>query len=112
MFTHIIQHIASCWCIVFIKIFCLQPINQRFAATCQGGSSNAALKLHLSHPVFGCTHLREIVFHLQSIWDWENQPDVQSCLLKESLCLGFGSWTDSQPCGMAAVEGLFKLHPG
>lgn len=56
--------------------------------------------------------LRNRVFHLQSIWNWGNQPDVQSCLLKQSPCLGFGSWTDSQPCGMAAVEGLFKLHPG
>ena len=55
---------------------------------------------------------RNRVFHLQSIWNWGNQPDVQSCLLKQSPCLGFGSWTDSQPCGMAAVEGLFKLHPG
>lgn len=33
------------------------------------------------------------------------QPDVQSYLLSPCLC--FGSWTDSQPCGMAAVEGAF-----
>lgn len=39
----------------------------------------------------------EIIFHFQSIWVWgENQPDVQSCLLKESHCLGSGSSSDSQ----------------
>lgn len=56
--------------------------------------------------------LRNRVFYLQFIWNWGDQPDVQSCLLKQSPCLGFGSWTDSQPRGMAAVEGLFKLHLG
>lgn len=86
---------------------------QMLAVTCQEGSSHAGSNLPLSRPCLQLNQsLRNRVFHLQSIWNWGNQPDVQSCLLKQSPCLGFGSWTDSQPCGMAAVEGLFKLHPG
>lgn len=86
---------------------------QMLAVTCQEGRSNAALKLHLSHPVSSWSNLWEIESFTFSLFGiGGNQPDVQSCLLKQSPCLGFGSWTDSQPCGMAAVVGLFKLHPG
>lgn len=86
---------------------------QMLAVARQEGSSSAASTHHLSHPVFSWTNLWEIESFTFSLFGiGGSQPDVQSCLLKHSPCLGFGSWTDSQPCGMAAVEGLFKLHPG
>lgn len=122
LFTNTIQHIAPCWCykIMFIclhevKLFVSRPQHCTPYVGCNmsGRKSQCCLETPPQSPCLQLNQsLRNRVFHLQSIWNWGNQPDVQSCLLKHSPCLGFGSWTDSQPCGMAAVEGLFKLHPG
>lgn len=91
---------------------CLQPNRCMPDVCCNMSGTKCCCRTPPQSP---CLHLklslRNRVFHLQTVWNWGNQSDVQSCLLKHP-CLGFGSWTDSQPCGMAAVEGLFKLHPG
>lgn len=85
---------------------------QMLAVTRQGGSSNAASMLHLNHPVFRWTIPWEIESFTFSLFGIVGGGPRWRSEALQSHCLGSGSWTDSQPCGMAAVEGLFKLHPG
>lgn len=101
-----IHHMAWCWCVIFICLqttalhprCLLQHVREAVLPQTPSLQPKGFLRNSLSPSVY---------LGLGGNW-----PDVQSCLLKENPCLGFVSWTDSWPCGMAAVEGLFKLHPG
>lgn len=57
----------------FITLFVSRPQHCMPDVCC---NVSGRKQLHLGHPVYGRTNQWEIVFHLQSIWDGQNQPDV------------------------------------